>query len=127
MMASLYAQTSGQLKTSSATFEPIPGLTFHLPQGVADMAIVTLNLPNPYATGNNYPGGVFRIAVDGTPLPVWASFSYPVKEGSSARVPTTLIVGVPLTMTKQSIQAMWHSIRGGTVHLDSPATLSAAY
>jgi hypothetical protein len=126
-MASLYAQTSGQLKTSSDTFEPIPGLTFHLPQGIGETAIVTLNLPNAYATGNNYPGGVFRIAVEGATLPVWASFSYPVRDGSSARVPTTLIVAVPLTMTKQTIQAMWHSVRGGTVHLDSPATLSATY
>ncbi|HZY13754.1 MAG TPA: hypothetical protein VFE89_13560 [Beijerinckiaceae bacterium] len=54
------------------------------------------------------------------------SFSYSVQNGNS-RIPTTLVVGVPLMMTKQIIQAMWHNVRGSTVILDSPATLSAVY
>ncbi len=125
-MASLYAQTSGQLTTNSTAFVAIPGLTFQLPEGVGDMAIVTLNLPQPYATGNNFPGGVFRIQVDGNILPVEASFSYSVQNANN-RIPTTLIVGVPLKMTKQTVQAMWHNVRGSTVILDSPSTLSAVY
>ena len=125
-MASLYAQTHGQLTTNSTSFVPIPGLTFQLPEGSGDTAIVTLNLPQPYATGNNYPGGVFRIAINGAMLPVEASFSYAVQNGNN-RIPTTLIVGVPLSMSKQTVQAMWHNVRGSTVILDSPSTLSAIY
>src|ERR1700759_4110061 len=121
-MASLYVQTSGQLTTNSTSFVPIPGLTFQLPEGVGDMAIVTLNLPQPYATGNDYPGGVFRIKIDGNILPVEASFSYSVQNGNN-RIPTTLIVGVPLKPAKQTVQAMWHNVRGSTVILDSPSTL----
>ena len=33
------------------------GLTLTIPEGVGIQAIVILNVPNPYATGNNYPGG----------------------------------------------------------------------
>jgi hypothetical protein len=69
---------------------------------------------------------VFRIGLNGAVLPVEASFSYSVQNGNS-RIPTTLVVGVPLMMTKQIIQAMWHNVRGSTVILDSPATLSAVY
>jgi hypothetical protein len=86
----------------------------------------TLNLPQPYATGNDFPGGVFRISVNGTMLPNEATFSYSVQSGNN-RIPTTLVVGVPLTMTKQTVQAMWHNVRGSTVILDSPSTLSAIY
>jgi hypothetical protein len=124
-MASLYAQTNGHT-TNSTSFVPIPGLTFQLPEGSGDVAIVTLNLPQPYATGNDFPGGVFRISVNGTMLPNEASFSYSVQIGNN-RIPTTLVVGVPLTMTKQTVQAMWHNVRGSTVILDSPSTLSAIY
>jgi hypothetical protein len=69
---------------------------------------------------------VFRIGLNGAVLPVEASFSYSVQNGNS-RIPTTLVVGVPLMMTKQIIQAMWHNVRGSTVILDSSATLSAVY
>jgi hypothetical protein len=123
-MATLFAQTSGAHSTNSTSFVPIPGLTFQLPQALGDTAIVTLNVPQPYATGNDYPGGVFRISVDGTILPIEASFSYSVQNGNN-RIPTTLVVGVPLNMSKQTVQAMWHNVRGCTVMLDSPATLSA--
>jgi hypothetical protein len=69
---------------------------------------------------------VFRISVNGTMLPNEATFSYSVQSGNN-RIPTTLVVGVPLTMTKQTVQAMWHNVRGSTVILDSPSTLSAIY
>jgi hypothetical protein len=52
----MYAQTSGTHPTNSGTFVPIPGLTITLPEGIGISALVTRNLPNPYATGNNYPG-----------------------------------------------------------------------
>ena len=125
-MASVYAQTNGQLTTNSGSFVPIPGLKIKLPEGVGDMAIVTLNLPRPYATGNNYPGGIFCLSLDGKQLPVVAGFSYSVQNANN-RIPTTLVAGVPLATKNQTVQALWQSERGSTVILDSPSTLSAIY
>ena len=125
-MATLYAQTSGTLQTNSASYTPIQGLAFTLPEGVKLDAVVILNVPNPYATGNNYPGGNFGIAVDGHVLPMFACFTYDSPQPqSSGRRPTTLVVGVPLTTKPQKIQAMWSGVRGATVHIDSPASLCA--
>lgn len=122
----LYAQTSGTLDTTSQTFVPIQGLSVTLPEGVGTMAIVTLNLPQPYSQGDNYPGGVFRVSIDGKLNDVEASFTYSWQSGGgTGRMPTTLVVGVPLTMKPQVIQAMWHGVRGSKVIIDSPATLSA--
>jgi hypothetical protein len=125
-MGSVYVQTSGQLTTNSGSFVPLPGLKLQLPEGVGDVAIVTLNLPRPYATGNNYPGGIFGISVDGKQVSNVAGFSYSVQNANN-RIPTTLVVGVPLTMKHQTVQALWQSERGSTVILDSPCTLSAIY
>ncbi|MEA2842154.1 MAG: archaeal flagellar protein FlaF [Methylobacteriaceae bacterium] len=125
-MASLYAQTSGTHSTNSTSYVPIPGLSFQLPEGVGAMAIVTLNVPYPYATGNNYPGGMFALTVNGKQLAPVAGFSYSVQNGNN-RIPTTLVIGVPLTMTKQVVAAVWQNVRGSTVMMDSPATLSAIY
>jgi len=121
-MASVYVETSGKLTTNSSTFVPMGSLAIQLPEGVMDMAIVTLNLPQPYATGDNFPGGVFRISVDGNE----ASFTYSGKD-TGGRMPTTLVVGVPLRTKNQTVQAMWHNVRGSTVIVDSPCTLSAIY
>jgi hypothetical protein len=125
----LYAQTSGTLTTNSDSFVPIPGLTFSIPEGVGDTALVILNLPMPYATGNNYPGGTLGISVNGTVSPVVASFTYNEQNpASTGRIPTTLVVSVPLTQTgAQTIQAVWYGVRGSTVIIDSPATLSAVF
>jgi hypothetical protein len=105
---------------------PIPGLSLTIPEGVEAAALVILNLPNPFATGNNNPGGIFGITVDGALSPVVASFTYseqaPLTPG---RIPTTLVVSVPLTNAAQSIVAVWFAVRGSTVIIDSPATLSA--
>jgi mannose-binding lectin len=123
----LYAQTSGTHQTSSGYFVPIPGLTITIPEGAGTMAIVILNVPNPYATGNNTPGGTFGINVNGVTSPVQATFTYnEVAPTSTGRVPTTLVVGVPLAQTgAQTIQAGWFGVRGSTVIIDSPATLTA--
>jgi hypothetical protein len=123
----LYAQTSGVLSTNSGTFVPIPGLSFTIPQGVGTSALIILNLPNPYANGTNFPGGTFGISVNNTISPVQAVFTYneptPISTG---RIPTTLVVSVPLSQTgTQAIQAMWFGVRGSTVIIDTPATLSA--
>jgi mannose-binding lectin len=125
----LYAQTSGTLTTNSDSFVPIPGLTFSIPEGVGDTALVILNLPMPYATGNNYPGGTLGISVNGTVSPVVASFTYNEQNpASTGRIPTTLVVSVPLTQAgPQTVQAVWYGVRGSTVIIDSPATLSAVF
>lgn len=62
-MAILSAVTSGTPSTNSGTFVQIPGLTLTLPEGVGVSALVILNLPMPYAQGNNYPGGTLGISV----------------------------------------------------------------
>jgi len=125
-MPGLYAQTSGSLSTNATQLTPIPGLAITLPEGVDAIVPVTLNLPNPYAEGNNYPGALLGISVNGQVSPVQASFTYGIQAPPSFnRMPTTLVVGVALTTTKQIVQAVWCGVRGSTVMLDSPATLSA--
>lgn len=125
-MAVLYVQTSANLSTNASQFTPIPGLSLTLPAGDNVLAQVTLNLPNPYAEGNNYPGATLGISVNGNVSPVVASFTYGVQQPQSFnRMPTTLIVAVPLSLKPQTVQAVWYGIRGSTVMLDSPASLSA--
>lgn len=122
----LYAQTIGTQQTNSGTFVPIPGLTLTIPEGVGTSALVILNVPMPYATGNNYPGGTFGITVNGTASPVVASFTYNDQNpGSTGRIPTTLVVSVPLVNAAQTVAGVWYGVRGSTVIIDTPASLSA--
>jgi len=124
----LYVQTSGTHSTNSGSFEPIPGLSLTLPSGAGGSMLVILNLPNPYASGNNYPGATFGISAAGVMSPVVASFtSGDQSPSSSGRVPTTLVVSVPLTDASQTVTAMWYGVRGSTVIIDTPATLSATF
>jgi hypothetical protein len=124
-MSVRYAQTSGKLSTSASQLTPIPGLSVELPEGVDVTALVVLNLPNPYAEGNNYPGAMLGVSVNGKVSPVCASFTYgEQKPASFNRMPTTLVVGVPLTLKPQSVAALWCGVRGSTVIIDTPATLS---
>jgi hypothetical protein len=123
---SIYAQTSGTQKTDSSSNVQIPGLSITVPEGVGTAALVILNVPMPYATGNNNPGGNFAISVNGTVSPVVAGFTYNEQQPPSyGRMPTTLVVSVPLGNKPQVINAMWSGVRGSTVIIDTPATLSA--
>jgi hypothetical protein len=125
-MPNYFAQTSGTLQTNASSPTPIAGLSLTLPEGVGDSALVILNLPNPYAQGDNFPGGSFGLSVNGTVLPAVAVFTYGEPQPSSFnRMPTTLVVSVPLTLQPQTIQAVWNGIRGSTVIIDSPSSLSA--
>jgi hypothetical protein len=120
-----YAQTTGLLQTNSGNWTAIPGLALKLPEGVSDTALVILNVPNPYAQGNDFPGGVFGISVDGTIQAPIAVFTYDsATPQSDGRRPTTLVVGVPLGTKVQTVQAMWQNVRGSNVVIDSPASLS---
>jgi hypothetical protein len=122
----IYAQTTGEHSTNSATFVPIPGLTVTIPEGVGTLATIILNLPLPYAKGNDFPGANVGIAVNGTMSHVVGGFTYNEKQpASSGRVPTTLVVGVPLGSKAQTIQGMWSGVRGSKVIIDTPATLTA--
>ena len=117
-------ETSGNLSTNSASWTPIPGLVLRLPQIVGETALFVLNVPNPYATGNNYPGGNFGIQFDGKLLAPFAAFTYSEQNPSAdGRVPTTLCASVKLNGSDTAI-AVWSAIRGSTVHIDSPATLT---
>ena len=122
----LYAQTTGTLTTNSASFTPLKGLSITLPEGVGITAIVILNIPFPYAQGNDTPGGSFGITVNGVMSGVVAGFTYNEQTPQSfGRVPTTLVAGIPLGSTAQTIQAVWSSVRGSTVIVDTPASLTA--
>jgi hypothetical protein len=121
----VYAQTTGNQLTNSGSWTAIPGLTITLPGGVQVMATVILSVPLPYATGNDFPGGNFGIEVNGTISPVVGGFTYNEQQPqATGRIPTTLVVGVPLTPSPQTVTAVWSGVRGSTVILDSPATLT---
>lgn len=124
----LYVATSGTLNTNSGNWTPIPGLSFTLPIASATQkfALITLNVPNPYAQGNNFPGGAFSIAVNNAVLIPIAAFTSSIQNPpSSGRCPTTLVVEVPLTTNTQLIQAVWEGVRSSNVIMDTPASLSA--
>ena len=124
-MATHYVQTSGVLQTNSGSYVAIPGLTLTLPEGSGVEAIIILNLPNPYAAGNDYPGANLGISVDGTVQSNYACFTYgDPKPALPNRMPTTLVVGVPLGPKPQKIQAVWAGVRGRDGHHRHPASLT---
>src|SRR5579872_5549593 len=64
MSSILYRQTAGTQQTQSGAWTPIPGLQFTLPphsSGITN-ALIILNVPNPYATGSDFTGGMFGIS-----------------------------------------------------------------
>ena len=123
---SIYAQSSGAHSTNSSAWTAIPGLKITVPGGVGISAIIILNVPNPYAQGNNFPGGNFGIEVNGAVQPVIAAFTYnEAQPQATGRIPTTLVVGISLTEKEQTVTAVWSNIRGSNVVIDTPATLTA--
>jgi mannose-binding lectin len=123
----VYAQSSGTQNTNSSSWTPMPGLAVKVPQGVGENALLILNVPNPYATGDDTPGGSFAISVNGEIQAPWASFTYnEAVPPSTGRIPTTLCVVVPLSEAGPMLaEAMWCNVRGSNVIIDSPATLTA--
>jgi hypothetical protein len=121
------AQSSGTQSTNSGAWTPMPQLSIKIPGGAGEMVLLILNVPNPYASGSNYPGGNFGIQVNGTLQTAYASFTYNEAQPSNpGRIPTTLCV--PFLVNSQNplvVTAVWSGIRGSTVNIDSPATLSA--
>jgi len=121
------AQSSGKQSTNSGSWTPIPGLAIQLPRGVSENVLLILNVPNPYANGSDFPGGTFGIQVGGSVLAPLAVFTYNEQVPQSAgRIPTTLTASAPLSQSgEQKVEAVWFGVRGSTVIIDSPATLSA--
>jgi mannose-binding lectin len=121
----MYAQTTNQ-NTNSGSWTPIPGLAIKLPRGAGEQALLILNVPNPYATGKDFPGGNFGFRVNGSVIAPFASFTYNEQQPvSTGRIPTTLVAAVPLSQTADGVvEAVWSGIRGSTVHIDSPASLT---
>jgi mannose-binding lectin len=120
------AVTSGSLSTSNASWTPIPGLVVQAPELVGEAVLFVLNVPNPYATGNNYPGGNFGFFFDGEMQGPFGSFTYSEQNPSAdGRVPTTVCMSVVLkNKGPTAVTAMWSAVRNSTVHIDSPATLT---
>ena len=123
------AQSSGPQSTNNSAWTAMPQLSLKIPGAVGDMVLLILNVPNPYASGNDYPGGNFGIQVNGALQPATATFTYNEQNPpSTGRIPTTLCV--PYTINSQNplvVTAVWSNVRGSTVHIDSPATLSAVF
>lgn len=138
-MRLFYAESpASQQTTSTGSWDDIVGLALTLPKSTGDekFALVTLNVPNPYAKGNDYPGCNFAIhasvpGVSGLLAPVGCFTSFnkvadPSNPISSGRVPVT-VVGKVLLNSKYptQIQGKWQSIRGATAVVDSPSSISA--
>ena len=135
----LYYVQSGTFlqQTNSNLWNPIAGLTLTLPvatPNVAVTALVTLNVPSPYAKGNNFPGCKFGLMINNAtpPDPPFADITSFSKiadpadsERSAGRVPVTLVKRIDLGPSSINVTAVWQSIRGATCVIDSPASLSA--
>lgn len=106
---------------------PIPGLSLQIPAGAGEQALIILNVPAPYLMHSQIapPGGgymAFCVSVDGTRLPANAKFTGP----NEVRVPTTLVVAVPLAAKPQTIVGLWGGFDAYAI-IDSPASLSALF
>ncbi len=105
----VYAATSGQHSTNSGSWTAMPGLALKLPEAVGNSALLILNVPNPYAVGNNFPGGNFGLQVNGAVLAPVATFTYNEQTPqSTGRIPTTLTAVIPLSSSgATTVQAVW--------------------
>ncbi|MBN3230110.1 hypothetical protein [Pectobacterium brasiliense] len=129
-MPIVFHSINSNISTSSSSWENIPGLSVNLNDlayAGSKEALVTLTVPSPYATGNNYPAIDFAITMNGNVLSS-GSVSYSDKNPATpGRVPFSIQVLVNLSNHSQlgSIQAQWKGARGSTAHIDSPCSISA--
>jgi len=123
----LYAEIQSAPPTTSQQFVPIQGLTFTLPaqSPTQNVALVILDVPQPFSSGNDTPGAQFAITVAGV-LVAHGGFTYTDKIPTSfGRMPTTIVVRVPLVSTQRVVKAEWRSVRNSKAQIDSFASLSA--
>ncbi|WP_053077569.1 fucose-binding lectin II [Burkholderia cepacia] len=118
--------TSAPVLTSE-TYVDIPGLHLDLAkENIRDgKLLVTLNVPTPYATGDNYPGIYFAITTD-KGIVADGCFTHSEKApATSGRSPFTLVVAIDAGSDVTFVKGQWKSVRGSTMHIDSFASLSA--
>lgn len=120
---------SNPLQTSSQNYVDIPGLKLDVSKysnSPCLTALITLNIPTPYASGNNFPGGNFIIVTDQGEQLAFGGFTYSNKTPESyGRMPFTLVTRCSLASNVSTIKAQWSNVRGSTVHIDSYASISA--
>jgi hypothetical protein len=113
--------------THQGDFGDIDGLALEFAASPAkSQALLIFNLPQPYAEGTNFPGGVFRIRFDDKAV-VEGCFTYSsAKPDSFGRMPLTLTASVTLEPGKaHRADVEWAGVRGSTVHLGGSASLAA--
>ncbi|MDR0241079.1 MAG: fucose-binding lectin II [Burkholderia sp.] len=112
---------------TSETYVDIPGLHIDIAKAeIRDGKLqVILNVPTPYATGNNFPGIYFAIATDkGVVTDGCFTYSSKVPE-STGRMPFTLVATIDVGSGVTFVKGQWKSVRGSAMHIDSYASLSA--
>ncbi|WGY70489.1 fucose-binding lectin II [Burkholderia cepacia] len=114
---------------TSEAYVDIPGLHLDLTKEKDTIRdgklLVTLNVPTPYATGDNYPGIYFAIATD-KGVAAEGCFTHSEKApATSGRSPFTLVVAIDVASGVTFVKGQWKSVRGSTIHIDSFASLSA--
>ncbi|MEW6735852.1 MAG: hypothetical protein AB1489_31455 [Acidobacteriota bacterium] len=127
-MATLFAKTTGTQQVASSQFVNMEGLKLELPAKTSGLrsALIILNVPMPYAKGNDYPGINFQITYNGEAVGN-GGFTYSQQQPQAfGRQPFTLVAQVELKDTTTSIiQAQWSNVRGSTGIIDSYACISA--
>ncbi|WP_105132045.1 fucose-binding lectin II [Burkholderia sp. BE12] len=126
-MPILSASISSAPVVTSETYVDIPGLHIDVAkENIRDgKLLVTLNVPTPYATGNNFPGIYFAIATDkGVVADGCFTYSSKVPE-STGRMPFTLVTTIDVGSGVTFVKGQWKSVRGSAMHIDSFASLSA--
>ncbi|WP_412529326.1 fucose-binding lectin II [Burkholderia lata] len=112
---------------TSETYVDIPGLYIDIAKAeIRDGKLqVILNVPTPYATGNNFPGIYFAIATNkGVVADGCFTYSSKVPE-STGRMPFTLVATIDVGTGVTFVKGQWKSVRGSAMHIDSYASLSA--
>ncbi|KVL49766.1 fucose-binding lectin II [Burkholderia cepacia] len=126
-MPILSASINSAPVVKSEAYVDIPGLYLDIAkEQIRDgKLLVTLNVPTPYATGDNYPGAYFAIATD-KGIVAEGCFTHSEKApATSGRSPFTLVVAIDVDSGVTFAKGQWKSVRGSTIHIDSFASLSA--
>ena len=126
-MPLLSASINSAPVVTSETYVDIPGLHIDLAKAeIRDGKLqVILNVPTPYATGNNFPGIYFAIATDkGVVADGCFTYSSKVPE-STGRMPFTLVATIDAGAGVTFVKGQWKSVRGSAMHIDSYASISA--
>ncbi|KAG8150806.1 fucose-binding lectin II [Burkholderia catarinensis] len=126
-MPLLSASITSAPVVTSETYVDIPGLYIDIAKAeIRDGKLqVILNVPTPYATGNNFPGIYFAIATN-KGLVADGCFTYSSKvPESTGRMPFTLVATIDVGSGVTFVKGQWKSVRGSAMHIDSYASLSA--